>query len=135
MSYLVIKALHIVSFTCWMAGLFYLPRLFVYHVESKNIIFITMERKLYYFIMNPAMLLTWFLGLSLLHNNPCFVEKWFIVKCLCVVMLTAYHHILNKYRKELERDTCVKTSKFFRILNEVPTVLLFVIVFCAVLKF
>ena len=115
------------------------PRIFVYHSEAKEIsqktVFKTMERKLYNYIMMPAMLLSWFLAL-LIHNlgiNILF-ELWMLIKTVSVIILTYYHFLLGKYLSEFASDGNTKTSKFFRIINEIPTIILIVVVFVVVFK-
>ena len=136
--YLFIKALHIVSFTAWMAGMFYLPRIFVYHSEKKLDIrtynkFLIMEKKLIKIIMTPAMLATWFLGLALIliNNN---IEFWVLVKIFFVILMSACHGFLIKCYKDFYNKKNKYNNKFFRIINEVPTFLLIVIVFLVIFK-
>ena len=138
--YLLFKSLHLISVISWMAGLLYLPRIFVYHSEAKEIsqktVFKTMERKLYNYIMMPAMLLSWFFGILLIHNlgiNILF-ELWMLIKTVSVIILTYYHFLLGKYLSEFASDGNTKTSKFFRIINEIPTIILIVVVFVVVFK-
>ena len=137
-TYLFIKAIHIISFTAWMAGMFYLPRIFVYHSESKLDIktynkFLIMEKKLIKIIMTPAMLVTWFLGLALIliNNN---IEFWVLVKIFLVVLMSACHGFLIKCYKDFYYKKNKYSDKFFRIINEVPTILLIFIVFLVVFK-
>ncbi len=141
--YLWTKALHIVSVIAWMAGLFYLPRLYVYHVESaqkgdsRDEIFQVMERRLLKAIMNPAMIATWAFGL-LLVLTPGIVDwssVWPWTKAAGVLALTAFHMWLGVQRKALAAGTCTVSGRGFRMMNEVPTLLLLVIVFSVVLKF
>ena len=136
--YLFIKALHIVSFTAWMAGMFYLPRIFVYHSEKKLDIrtynkFLIMENKLIKIIMTPAMLATWFFGLALIliNNNA---EFWVMVKIFFVILMSACHGFFIKCYKGFYNKKNKYNDKFFRIINEVPTFLLIVIVFLVVFK-
>ena len=123
-----------------MAGLLYLPRIFVYHSEaehdSQKKIFIVMERKLYNYIMMPAMLLSWLFGLLLIHSLgfSIFNELWMQVKMLAVVLLTYYHFTLGKFLVDFASDNNKKTSKFFRIYNEIPTIILIVVIFVAIFK-
>ena len=140
-SYLLLKSLHLIAVISWMAGLLYLPRIFVYHVENlkdKNtsLIFITMERKLYFYIMMPAMILTWFFGLFLFSNLGFEILStlWVKLKLLLVVLLTLYHFYLEQLLKDFRFDQNTKSSKFFRIINEVPTILFILIVFIVVFK-
>jgi len=139
-SYLLFKSLHLISVISWMAGLLYLPRIFVYHSEAndnlqKNV-FKTMERKLYNYIMMPAMLLSWLFGVLLIHNLgfSVFSELWMQIKIFSVLILTYYHFILGKYLNEFAADNNNKSSKFFRIFNEIPTIILIVVVFVVVFK-
>jgi putative membrane protein len=136
------KALHIVSMVAWMAGLFYLPRLYVYHAERANgpgelsELFKTMERRLLRAIMNPAMIATWLFGL-LLAATPGIVswgEGWVYVKLGAVAALTWFHHWLSLRRKDFARDENRVSGRRFRAMNEVPTVLLLVIVAMVVVK-
>ena len=124
-----------------MAGLLYLPRIFVYHVENSEKkqatdIFEIMERRLYIFIMWPAMILAWLFGIILIYLNGLEVlfSLWIQVKLVLVVILSVYHEYLGKCLKSLKDGTNKKTSKFFRIINEVPTILLIIIVFIVVFK-
>ena len=138
--YLLFKSLHLIAVISWMAGLLYLPRIFVYHAEasheSQKNIFKTMERKLYNYIMLPAMLLSWLFGVLLIHSLgfTVFAELWMQIKTVLVVILTFYHFLLGKYLNDFAIDSSKKTSKFFRIMNEVPTIILIVVVFLVVFK-
>ena len=136
--YLWIKAFHVIAVIAWMAGLFYLPRLFVYHVETvhdetKKTLSI-MERKLYKLIMQPSMHLSLLLGgfLSMLPGT--WSSPWIHLKLLAVIFLVGFHFLLNFWRKALEQKICTKSGRFFRIMNEVPTFLLIVIVIAVVVK-
>jgi len=140
-SYLLLKSLHLIAVISWMAGLLYLPRIFVYHVENlknKNTssVFKTMERKLYFYIMMPAMVLTWIFGLILINSLgfEALSTLWIKLKLLLVVLLTAYHFYLARLLDDFKLDQNIKSSKFFRIINEVPTILLILIVFIVVFK-
>ena len=140
-SYLLFKSLHLIAVISWMAGLLYLPRIFVYHVENlkdKNTssVFKTMERKLYFYIMTPAMILTWIFGLILISSLGFEVlsTTWIKLKLLLVTLLTLYHFYLSKLLGDFKIDQNTKSSKFFRIINEVPTILLILIVFIVVFK-
>ena len=140
-SYLLFKSLHLIAVISWMAGLLYLPRIFVYHVESikdKNIslIFKTMERKLFFYIMTPAMILTWVFGLILISflGFEVLSEPWIKLKLLLVILLTSYHFYLSKLLGDFDLDRNTKSSQFFRIINEVPTILLILIVFIVIFK-
>ena len=140
-SYLLLKSLHLIAVISWMAGLLYLPRIFVYHVENikdKNIslIFKTMERKLYFYIMMPAMTLSWIFGLILISSLgfEIFSTLWIKLKFLFVILLTSYHFYLGNILNDLRLDQNTRSSKFFRIINEVPTILLILIVFIVIFK-
>jgi protoporphyrinogen IX oxidase len=140
-SYLLLKSLHLIAVISWMVGLLYLPRIFVYHVENTkkeniSLVFKTMERKLYFYIMMPAMILTWIFGLILISNLGFEVLStlWVKLKLLLVVSLTLYHFYLARLLVDFKLDQNTKSSKFFRIINEVPTILLILIVFIVVFK-
>jgi len=140
-SYLLFKSLHLIAVISWMAGLLYLPRIFVYHVENLNnqnssSIFKTMERKLFFYIMMPAMILSWIFGLILIFTIgiDIFFTLWVKLKLLFVILLTIYHFYLSKLLKDFNLNRNTKSSKFFRILNEVPTILLILIVFIVIFK-
>ena len=138
--YLLFKSLHLISVISWMAGLLYLPRIFVYHSEadheSQKKIFMVMERKLYNYIMMPAMLLSWLFGVLLIHSLgfAVFSELWMKIKIILVTVLTFYHFLLGKYLADFSSDRNQKSSKFYRIINEVPTIILIVVVFVVVFK-
>ena len=138
--YLLFKALHLISVISWMAGLLYLPRIFVYHSESINVpqkeTFKTMERKLYNYIMMPAMLLSWLFGILLIHTLgfSVFSELWMQIKTVAILILTHYHFYLGKQIRLFASEENTKSSKFFRIINEIPTILLIVIVIVVVFK-
>ncbi len=138
--YLLFKSLHLISVISWMAGLLYLPRIFVYHAQaehdSQREIFKIMERKLYNYIMMPAMLLSWLFGILLIHSLGFSVlsELWMKVKTVAVIILTFYHFSLGKYLSEFAQDNKKSSSKFFRIYNEIPTVILIVVIFAAIFK-
>ena len=140
-SYLLFKSLHLIAVISWMAGLLYLPRIFVYHVENLNdqnssSIFKTMERKLFFYIMMPAMILSWIFGFILILTIGADVlfTLWVKLKLLFVILLTIYHFYLFKLLKDFNLNRNTKSSKFFRILNEVPTILLILIVFIVIFK-
>jgi len=140
-SYLLFKSLHLIAIISWMAGLLYLPRIFVYHVENSNdvnvsMIFQTMERKLYFYIMMPAMFLTWFFGLILISilGFSILTTLWMKLKLLLVILLTFYHFYLLSCLNDFKLGKNNKSSKFFRIINEVPTILLIFIVFIVIFK-
>ena len=139
--YLLFKFLHLITVISWMAGLLYLPRIFVYHVENlqKNQaveIFLTMERKLYFYIMYPAMILSWIFGLLLISiiDFSSLSLLWLQLKLFLILLLTIYHFYLGICLKNLKENTNKRTSRFFRIINEIPTVLLIFIVFVVVFK-
>ena len=139
-TYLLFKSLHLISVISWMAGLLYLPRIFVYHSENNNEIitsvFKTMERKLYYYIMTPAMTLSWLFGLALLHKIGFqeLASLWLQLKLIFVVLLSAYHFYLGFLLNKFKFDQNEKTSKFYRYINEIPTVILIIVVFLAIFK-
>ena len=140
-SYLLIKSLHLISVISWMAGLLYLPRIFVYHSENIKTneicsVFKTMERKLFNYIMTPAMILSWLFGLVLISmvGFETLAQKWLQVKLFLVILLTFYHFYLGTILADFKIDLNKKTSKFYRWLNEVPTIILIFIVFIVVFK-
>ena len=139
-SYLRFKSLHLIAVISWMAGLLYLPRIFVYHSENNNEIitnvFKTMERKLYYYIMTPAMTLSWLFGLVLVHEIGFsqLANLWLQVKFVLVIILTAYHFYLGLLLSKFKFDQNQKSPKFYRYINEIPTLLLILIVFIVILK-
>ena len=138
--YLLFKSLHLIAVISWMAGLLYLPRIFVYHSETKSDdvknTFKIMERRLFIYIMNPAMILSWLFGLILIHSIgiQAFGEFWLISKIVLVLILTFYHFFLFNCLKIFSFDKNEYSPKFFRIINEVPTVLLIVIIFLVIFK-
>ena len=139
--YLTLKALHLISVISWMAGLLYLPRIFVYHSEvtdndGQKITFKIMERKLFNYIMMPAMILTWLFGLLLIHvvGFSIFSELWMQIKAILILGLTHYHFYLGKCVRLFFNNENEKSSKFYRIINEVPTVFLVIIIFLVVFK-
>jgi putative membrane protein len=134
-----LEAAHIVAVISWMAGLLYLPRLFVYHCDAEpgskqSETFKLMERRLYRGIMNPAMALVWILGLTMAWRAGWWMAGWFQAKLVLVVALTATHHLFGAWLKDFEADRNRKPAKFYRIWNEVPTVIMIAIVFLVVLK-
>jgi putative membrane protein len=141
--YLWVKAFHIMAVMSWMAGLFYLPRLFVYHVEQVETgsptdkMFQTMEYRLLKVIMNPAMIITWILGLILVVT-PGLVDwsdTWPWVKGFCVIAMTIFHIWLGKKRKDFVAGVNVLTGRQYRVMNEAPTLLMIAIVLSVILKF
>ena len=140
-SYLLFKSLHLIAVISWMVGLLYLPRIFVYHVENMEKkdateIFEIMERKLYFYIMRPAMLLSWLFGIILISTIgfDILFSLWVQIKLVLVLLLSIYNEYLGKCLKFLKEKTNKKSSKFFRIINEVPTILLIFIVFIVIFK-
>ena len=140
-SYLLFKSLHLIAVISWMAGLLYLPRIFVYHVEKKEKkeatnIFEVMEKKLFYYIMRPAMIFTWIFGLVLIYLNgtEIFSQLWMQIKIVLVLLLSAYNEYLGKCLLSLKNNSNTRTSKFFRIINEVPTIMLILIIFLVIFK-
>ena len=138
--YLLFKSLHLIAVISWMAGLLYLPRIFVYHSEanheSQRDVFKIMERKLYNYIMMPAMLLSWLFGVLLIQSLgfAVFAELWMQIKTVSVIILTYYHFLLGKYLNDFATNDNKKSSKFFRIINEIPTIILIVVVFVVIFK-
>ncbi|MEM7618714.1 MAG: protoporphyrinogen oxidase HemJ [Pseudomonadota bacterium] len=135
-----LRALHIIAIISWMAGMLYLPRLFVYHAESKpnsdkSKTFKIMEQRLLKIIMNPAMALSWIFGLGMIYANPdIFSNGWMHVKFTCVVLMSAVHGVLAKNVRLFAADQNIRSPKYFRILNEIPTLLMIVIVIMAVVQ-
>ena len=140
MSYEVIKALHIISVIAWMAGLLYLPRLFVYHVDTplgsvQAETFKVMERRLLKAIMTPAMITSFIFGIWMLVLAPALLtEIWMIIKIVCVFGLAGCHGLFSRMRRDLENDKLPYSSKVYRIWNEAPTLLMIIIVIMAVVK-
>ena len=139
--YLILKSLHLIATISWMAGLLYLPRIFVYHVENYEKketveIFETMEKRLYNYIMKPAMLLAWIFGIILIYLNGLDVlaNLWMQIKLALVIFLSLYHEYLGICLNHLKNRTNKKSSKFYRYINEIPTVLLILIVFVVIIK-
>jgi protoporphyrinogen IX oxidase len=136
---LYLKAFHVMAVMAWMAGMFYLPRLFVYHVEAKPNSDVTrtlevMERKLLRFIMNPAIITVWLTGLILVWQQNQHRDGWFLAKFALVLAMSAMHGMLGKWRKQLAAGTNTHDSRFFRMANEVPTVLMAGIVLLVIVK-
>jgi putative membrane protein len=137
--YLWLKALHIIAVISWMAGMLYLPRLFVYHASAKagseqSETFKVMERRLLRFIMTPAMTVTWLVGLVLMLKGQWLGATWFHIKFALVLAMTILHGLFSHWVNEFAHDRDRHTPKFFRIVNEIPTVLMIVIVILAVVK-
>jgi putative membrane protein len=139
MLYEVLKALHIIAVIAWMAGMLYLPRLYVYHADAEkgsaqSETFKVMERRLLRGIMNPAMILTWIFGLSLAVQGNWWVASWLHAKLALVLVLSAVHGLYSRWRKEFAADRNTRPARFYRWWNEVPTLLMIAIVFLVVLK-
>ena len=139
--YLLFKSLHLISVISWMAGLLYLPRIFVYHAQNNDEIqikevFKLMERKLYLYIMTPAMTLSWLFGLLLIHEIGFqqLGQTWMILKLIFVVILTIYHFYLGQILGQFKLDLNEHSHKFYRFINEIPTLLLILIIFVVVFK-
>ena len=139
--YLLFKSLHLISVISWMAGLLYLPRIFVYHAENSSEkktseIFKTMERKLFFYIMTPAMILSWIFGVILIHSIGFqnIGQTWMILKMIFVTILTLYHLYLGRILDKFKIDQNVHSHKFYRLINEIPTLLLILIVFVVIFK-
>ena len=139
--YLLFKSLHLIAVISWMAGLLYLPRIFVYHAENnddKKIsdVFKIMEKKLYFFIMTPAMILSWLFGLLLIHSIGFqqLGQKWMVLKIIFVAFLTLYHFYLGSNLNKFKNDQNIHSHKFYRLINEIPTLLLILIVFVVIFK-
>ena len=140
-TYLLFKSLHLISVISWMAGLLYLPRIYVYHAQnsSEKIIsevFKVMEKKLFFYIMTPAMILSWIFGLLLIHEIGFdqLGQTWMTLKLLFVVILTLYHFYLGRILNEFKTDLNKHSHKFYRFINEIPTILLILIIFVVVFK-
>ena len=145
MTYFWFKAFHIVGIVCWFAGMFYLPRLFVYHAEAyeqpepaRSILtqqYQVMEKRLYSIIMTPAMLLTIAMAIGLVTTEPEVLKQpWMHIKLACVLLLIGYHHVCKHIMKKLAADQCTLTGQQFRWFNEFPTVFFVIVVLLAVFK-
>ena len=140
-TYLLFKSLHLIAVISWMAGLLYLPRIFVYHTENNseaNIseIFKTMERKLYFYIMTPAMTFSWLFGLLLIHSIGFqqLGQTWMLLKLVFVIILTFYHFYLGRLLSQFNIGNNRHSHKFYRYINEIPTILLILIIFVVIFK-
>ena len=140
-TYLLFKSLHLISVISWMAGLLYLPRIFVYHSQNNthqviSEVFKVMERKLFFYIMTPAMILSWVFGLILIHEIGFdkLGQTWMILKLLFVSLLTFYHFYLGKILGQFKSDLNTHSHKFYRLINEIPTLLLILIIFVVIFK-
>ena len=138
--YLFLKLVHSISFISWMVGMFYLPRLFVYHSDAvigsdKYNTFCVMERKLLKIIMNPAMILTWFFGVALIfYNNIDNIPIWLIIKISLVLIMSGLHGFLSVCQKNFANNINRYSPKFYKIINEIPTVLLILILYLVIFK-
>ena len=143
-TYLLFKSIHLIAVISWMAGLLYLPRIFVYHSEaiannkSEDLIstFKIMERRLFIYIMNPAMIASWIFGVLLIHSigTDNLSSLWLQLKLLFVIILTMYHFFLFQCLRKFAENNNPYSPRFYRIINEIPTVILIVIVFIIVFK-
>ena len=140
-TYLLFKSLHLIAVVSWMAGLLYLPRIFVYHAQNKSEpiiieVFKVMEKKLFFYIMTPAMILSWLFGLLLIHEIGFqqLGQTWMLLKLSFVIILTIYHFFLGRVLNQFKLDINKNSHKFYRFINEIPTVLLILIVFVVIFK-
>ena len=140
-SYLLFKSLHLIAVISWMSGLLYLPRIFVYHVENiekkqATEIFEVMERRLYFYIMRPAMILTWLFGITLIFINGLEILSglWIQLKLFLIILLSIFHEYLGACLNSLKKNTNTKSAKYFRVINEIPTILLIFIIFLVIFK-
>ena len=140
-TYLLFKSLHLISVISWMAGLLYLPRIFVYHAQNNSEpiiseVFKVMEKKLFFYIMTPAMILSWIFGLLLIHEIGFeqLGQIWMILKLVFVVLLTIYHFYLGSILNQFKLNLNEHSHKFFRYINEIPTILLILIIFVVIFK-
>ena len=140
-TYLLFKSLHLIAVISWMAGLLYLPRIFVYHSQNNDTplvseVFKTMEKKLFFYIMTPAMTLSWIFGLILIHEIGFgqLGQKWMILKLIFVVILTLYHFYLGRLLSQFNIGNNRHSHKFYRYINEIPTILLILIIFVVIFK-
>ena len=140
-TYLLFKSLHLISVISWMAGLLYLPRIFVYHAQNNSEpiiseVFKVMEKKLFFYIMTPAMTLSWLFGLLLIHEIGFeqLGQIWMILKLVFVVLLTIYHFYLGSILNQFKLNLNEHSHKFFRYINEIPTILLILIIFVVIFK-
>ena len=143
-TYLLFKSIHLIAVISWMAGLLYLPRIFVYHsesiqskkVEDLNFTFKIMERRLFIYIMNPAMIVSWIFGMLLIHTIGMdnFSSLWLQLKLVFVIILTIYHFFLFQCLRKFAENNNSFSPKFYRIINEIPTILLIGIIFIIIYK-
>ena len=140
MFYDIIKSFHLISIISWMVGLLYLPRIFVYHNDTKNLsemneTFLLMEYRLLNYIMTPALVVTYLLGFVLLYDNTYFLsENYFLIKLLLVFCLTIFHFYLSVLYKDFKKGYRLKKTKFYRIINEIPTLLMISIIILILAK-
>ena len=135
------KSLHLISVISWMAGLLYLPRIFVYHSQNNthqiiSEVFKVMEKKLFFYIMTPAMILSWIFGLILIHEIGFdkLGQTWMILKLVFVILMTFYHFYLGRVLRQFREDLNTHSHKFYRYINEIPTLLLILIIFVVIFK-
>ena len=140
-TYLLFKSLHLIAVISWMAGLLYLPRIFVYHAQHKSKpviidVFKVMEKKLFFYIMTPAMILSWIFGVLLIHEIGFqqIGQTWMILKLIFVLILTLYHFYLGRTLALFKLDQNQHSDKFYRFINEIPTLLLILIIFVVIFK-
>ena len=140
-TYLLFKSLHLISVISWMAGLLYLPRIFVYHAQNNSEptiseVFKVMEKKLFFYIMTPAMILSWLFGLLLIHEIGFeqLGQTWMVLKLVFVILLTIYHLYLGSTLNQFKLNLNQHSHKFFRYINEIPTILLILIIFVVIFK-
>ncbi len=140
MLYDIIKSFHLISVISWMVGLLYLPRLFVYHNDTKNLsemdkTFLLMEYRLLNFIMTPALVVTYILGILLIYDNIYLLsESYFLIKLFLVFCLTIFHFYLSILYKDFKKGYRIKKTKFYRIINEIPTLLMIFIILLVLVK-
>ena len=139
--YLLFKSLHLISVISWMAGLLYLPRIYVYHAQNNSEkmiseVFKVMEKKLFFYIMTPAMILSWLFGLLLIHEIGFeqLGQTWMVLKLVFVILLTIYHLYLGSILNQFKLNLNQHSHKFFRYINEIPTILLILIIFVVIFK-
>ncbi len=138
-GYLWVKALHVIAIIAWMAGMLYLPRLYVYHCaaepgSAQSETFKVMERRLLRAIVNPAMILAWILGLALVAHLDAWGEAWMHAKFACVIALSTLHGFLGRWRRQFAADDNRHEARFYRLMNEVPTALMIAIVVLVVVR-
>ena len=140
-TYLLFKSLHLISVISWMAGLLYLPRIFVYHAQNSSEptiteVFKVMEKKLFFYIMTPAMFLSWLFGLLLIHEIGFdkLGQTWMVLKLVFVILLTVYHFYLGRKLEQFRLNLNQNSHKFYRYINEIPTILLILTIFVVIFK-